>query len=103
MVDSPSQRRFGAGESLRGVSTMPRANEVSDKSVLQKVNQRLMGIGTGSRNGITAAVSHGDVTVSGSIQFEHQRRNVMRAASGVAGVRRVIDHVQVLPQKSKWS
>lgn len=82
---------------------MSRANGVPDKSILQKVNQRLMGIGSGSQRAITAAVNNGDVTLSGSIQFEHQRRNVMRAANTVAGVRRVIDQVKVVPKESKWS
>ena len=82
---------------------MSRPGEVSDKSILQKVNQRLMTTGTGSQRGITAAVSNGTVTLSGGIQYEHQRRGVVRAASSVTGVRRVVDQVQVVPKESKWS
>ena len=82
---------------------MSRPGEVSDKSILQKVNQRLMTTGATSQKGIAATVSNGVVTLSGGIQYEHQRRGVMRAASSVNGVRRVIDAVSVLPKESKWS
>jgi osmotically-inducible protein OsmY len=77
------------------------ANEVNDKSLLQKVNQRLGRAGSGGKNRIVATVRRGDVTLSGVLQYEIQRRNVVRAASSVAGVRRVIDQMKVEPKKPK--
>ena len=82
---------------------MSRPGEISDKSILQKLNQRLLATGTGARSGVTAEVNSGTVTLSGAIQYEHQRHGLTRAANGVAGVRRVIDRVQVVPKASKWS
>ena len=65
----------------------------SDKTVLKKVNQRLMRASLDSR--VTATVHNGRLTLSGSIQYESQRRPAVRAASGVAGVSGVVDQLQV--------
>ena len=82
---------------------MVRANEVPDKSILQKLNQKLARLSSGSRNKITAAVHNGEVTLSGSIQFEQQRRLVLRAAGSVPGIRRVIDQLQLSERRSQWT
>lgn len=83
---------------------MSRPAQISDKSILQKINQRLLSTGSsGTRNGVTAEVNSGTVTLSGGIHYEHQRHGLMRATNGVAGVRRVIDRVQVVTKESKRS
>ncbi len=76
-------------------------NEVDDKRLLQQVNQRLMRTGTGGKTRVAAVVRKGDVTLSGVLQYEIQRKNFVRACSSVAGVRRVIDQMQLEPKKPK--
>lgn len=76
-------------------------NQIPDKTVLKDVTQKLARSGTQGK--ITAAVRSGDVTLTGTIAFEHQRRSIIRFASGVSGVRRVIDQLQVAPKKSGWT
>ena len=82
---------------------MPRSNDVPDKSIQQKLSQKLSRLVSGSRNTITAAVHNGVVTLTGFIQFEQQRRLVLRAMHSVAGVRQVIDQLQLQARKSNWS
>ena len=77
-------------------------NAVPDKAILQKVNQRVQVTGTGSQSKVTVNVRGGDVTVGGTIQYEMQRRNILKAAGRVAGVRRVIDQMQVEKKKRTW-
>lgn len=77
-------------------------SEVSDRTILQKVNQRLERMSSGAQSRITASVSRGDVTISGTLQYEMQRSPLIRAATSVPGIRRVIDHLQVAPPKKKW-
>ena len=67
----------------------------SDKTILKKVNQRLARASLGSRSRVTAVVRNGQVTLSGSIQYENQRRPALKAASGVDGVGGVLDQLQV--------
>lgn len=67
----------------------------SDKAILKKVNQRLARVSLGSRSRVTAAIRNGQVTLSGSIQYDNQRRPALKAASGVGGVSRVLDQLQV--------
>lgn len=74
---------------------------VSDKTLLNKVNQRLARMG-GAQGKVVATVRNRDVTLTGTIQFEIQRRPIMNAASSVDGVRRAIDQMTVLPAKKKW-
>jgi len=63
-------------------------NAVPDKTLLQKVSQRLMRLGSSSHHRCTAVVTGGDVTLTGTLQFEMQRKPLVRAATSVAGVRR---------------
>ena len=82
---------------------MATSNRIPDKTILQSVNQKLSQPGTGSQNSIKAAIRNGDVTLSGTIQYEHHRRHIVRTASGIAGVRRVIDQLKIGATKPKWS
>ena len=72
-------------------------NEVSDKELSKTVNSRLARTGTGSR--IMATVNHGVVTLFGKMQYAGQRAPITNAASRVAGVRQVIDQMQIIPVK----
>lgn len=74
---------------------------VSDKALLTKVNQRLARMG-GAQGKVVAVVRSRDVTLTGTIQFEIQRRPITNAASSVDGIRRVIDQMTVLPAQKKW-
>ncbi|MHC4177735.1 MAG: BON domain-containing protein [Planctomycetota bacterium] len=68
---------------------------VADKALLKKVNQRLDRTGLGSRSRVTVTIRSGQVTLSGNIQYEHQRRPALKAVNAVEGVRGVMDHLQV--------
>jgi len=72
----------------------------SDKAILKKVNQHLGRMSLGSHSRVTAAVSHGQVTLSGNIQYENQRRPAMKAAASVEGVRGVLDQLRIPPRKA---
>jgi len=68
---------------------------VADKALLKKVNQRLERTGLGSRRRVNVTISRGQVTLSGNIQYEHQRRPALKAVSAVEGVRGVLDNLQL--------
>jgi osmotically-inducible protein OsmY len=78
-----------------------RKNPVSDRTLLQKVNQRLGRTGT-SQSRITAAVRNGDVTLTGTIQYETQRHAIVKAAGAVSDIGQVIDQLKVQPRKKEW-
>lgn len=80
---------------------MPYEHRIPDKALLSKINQRLSRCGSGSRVHVTAIVRNGTVTLSGTLDFDYQRRPLLRAASGVDGVRSVIDQLKVKPP-SHW-
>ena len=73
---------------------------VPDKSVLQKVNQKLSRLG-GAQGKVNASVIRGDVTLSGTIQYEMQRASIMKVATSVPGVRRVIDQLKLKPKEKR--
>lgn len=68
---------------------------VADRALLKKVNQRLERTGLGSRCRVAVTIRRGQVTLSGNIQYEHQRRPALKAVSSVQGVRGVVDRLQV--------
>ena len=67
----------------------------ADKAILKKVNQRLARASLGSQSRVTATICNGEVTLSGNLQYETQRRPALRAASGVDGIAGVLDQLQV--------
>ena len=77
-------------------------DRVPDKTVERKVTQRLGRAGLGSQSKITVAVRNGQVTMSGTLQFDAQRKSVLNSARGVAGVRNVVDQLQFAPRKKNW-
>ncbi len=78
------------------------SDRVPDKSIVKKVTQRLARAGLGSQSKVTVTVRSGTVTLTGTLQYEMQRRTVMNSARGAAGVRNVVDQLQVIPKKKNW-
>jgi osmotically-inducible protein OsmY len=87
---------------LLGVSTMQRSSQVPDKRICQKVEQRVSRAGLGSQARIKVQVRKGDVTLSGTLQYDRERRPVLRAARGVEGVRGIVDQLHVKAAPKKW-
>ena len=72
-------------------------NRPNDKALLKDVNKRLSRTGTQTK--VTAAVSGGTITLSGALQYEHQRGAIIRAANQASGVRNVVDQMTLQPKK----
>lgn len=70
--------------------------KISDSQLLKSVTQKICQKSAGSGCRITVAVSNGNVTLTGSVENEYQKRPFVNAASGINGVRRVIDQTQVI-------
>ena len=80
---------------------MLRKQVVPDRVLLNKVNQRLARAALGAGCSVRVSVSNGQVTLSGTIQRDLQRRPALRAAQGIDGVRQVVDQLQVAPKAEK--
>ncbi len=80
---------------------MMQDNKNSDPKIAQQVSQRLAGCGLRAPSRVTVSSASGQVTLSGSIQYEHQRHPALRAAGGVAGVQRVIDLLKIIAATPK--
>ena len=80
---------------------MLRKQVVPDKVLLNKVNQRLARAALGAGCSVRVSVSNGQVTLSGTIQRDLQRRPALRAASGISGVRQVVDQLKIAPKEAK--
>jgi osmotically-inducible protein OsmY len=76
---------------------------ISDPMISQKVSQQLASWGMRAPCRITAVTNKGKVTLTGAIQYDYQRRTVMRATSAIDGVRGVVDHLQLIPQAQHWN
>jgi osmotically-inducible protein OsmY len=100
MVDPSSHGRLFAPRSsrLRGISHVCR-NQISDKDLPKAVSQRLTRSGIGSQSHVSAAVHAGVVTLTGTLQYAIQRSPIVKAATNAAGVRRVLDQMQLTVKK----
>lgn len=77
---------------------MTLGNQIPDKTLLRGVQQKLMRKGT-STSRITATVRNGDVTIAGTIDYEHERRSIISTSNSVTGVKRTIDQLRVEKRK----
>ena len=76
---------------------MALGNAIPDKTLLRDVNKKLLRAGTQTK--VTASVSGGYLTLTGTLQFEIQRRPILRAVNQVSGIRRVADQMTVQTKK----
>lgn len=76
---------------------MQHQEKVKDSAISQKVKEKLSGAGIRAPCKVAVVSSNGQVTVSGSIQHEHQRSLALRAIRGVTGVQRVVDQMRLIP------
>jgi osmotically-inducible protein OsmY len=72
-----------------------------DRTIVQQVTQRLATRGLRSPCKIEVQSRNGDVTLTGAIQYPHQRAAAKQAASTAAGVRSVIDHLTIKPPEKR--
>ena len=71
----------------------------TDNEITQQVTQKLANRGIRSPCKVTVATRSGDVTLTGTVQYSYQKSGAVNAASGVRGVRRVVDQMKVVTVK----
>jgi osmotically-inducible protein OsmY len=81
---------------------MLRKETIPDRLIDQKVGQQLANRGMRPPCKVTASSRGGTVTLSGQIQYEHQRNLCVRTTSNIEGVLRVVDQLQVTAKTSHW-
>ncbi len=70
-------------------------NKVTDRMIIQKVTQQLYGRGMQSPCHIDVTAHSGDVILSGTILYEHQRQTALHAVRDVNSVRHIVDNLRV--------
>jgi len=68
-----------------------------DRTIALAVTQRLATRGIRAPCRIDVQSRNGEVTLSGSIQYPHQRTAAMQAASTTSGVRHLVDRLTLKP------
>jgi osmotically-inducible protein OsmY len=68
-----------------------------DQIIAQHVTNKLASRGFGSPCQIAVESRNGEVTLSGTVQHAHQKRAAVRAITGIAGIRRMVDRLTVKP------
>ncbi len=74
---------------------------IPDRTIDQKVGQQLASNGMRPPCKIAASSQRGTVTLTGKIQYEHQRNSCVQIARRVEGVQRVVDQLQVIVKEVK--
>jgi hypothetical protein len=71
---------------------------IPDKTINLKVTQQLSARGMRAPCSIAVQTAKGVVTLSGNIEYEHQRNTAVQAARHLDGVSRVVDNLRVKPK-----
>ena len=75
---------------------------VPDRSITEKVAHQLISRGFRSPCHVDVQTKGGVVTVSGKVEYEHQRTAVLHMIRGIDGVVHTVDHMQVMPAQTHW-
>jgi len=70
---------------------------VQDKTITRQVQGKIAGRGLGSPCRIAVETIKGEVTLSGTVQYAQQKTTAVQAATGISGVRRIVDRLVVKP------
>ena len=81
---------------------MWRKEVIPDKAINQRITQHLATRGMRSPCRIAVQTARGVVTLTGDIEYEHQRNASLQVARHTDGVTRVIDQLHVKPKTSQW-
>ena len=73
-------------------------HQVPDKTLLKNVLLRMTRKGISSAR-VKATVRNGDVTIAGTIDYEHERRSILSSVNSVPCVKRVVDQLRVEKKK----
>ncbi len=78
-------------------------NKISDPKIMQNVTQRLASCGIRSPSRVVVTSANGQVTLTGMVQYQHQRHSILQAARNIAGVRGVVDLLKLIvaPRKNE--
>lgn len=68
---------------------------ISDRSITQQVQNKLAGRGLSAPCHVAVDTRNGEVTLSGSVQYAHQKGTAVQVCTVISGVRRVIDRLIV--------
>lgn len=68
-----------------------------DPAVTKQVLGKLADRGIRDPSHVTVRTKGGTVTLSGTVPFAYQKRTAVRIATGITGVRRVVDRLTVTP------
>jgi osmotically-inducible protein OsmY len=75
---------------------------VPDQSITQKVTNQLVSHGIRAPCNVEVRTNRGTVTISGKIEYEHQRAAVLHMLRTIDGVAQVVDQMQVAPKMAQW-
>ena len=73
-------------------------NQIPDKTLLKSVLQNMMRKGV-KANRVKATVQSGSVTITGTIDYDHERRSIVNSVNTTSGVKRVVDQLRVEKKK----
>lgn len=74
---------------------MERKDPISDEALSRNVSRQLASCGLRSPCHIQVQTRHGEVTLTGTVQFVHQRNAAVQAIRTVEGVRRIVEKIKV--------
>ncbi|HID74451.1 MAG TPA: BON domain-containing protein [Planctomycetaceae bacterium] len=75
---------------------------VKDDVLVQRVKRQLAKRGIRPPCRVEVTACKGEVTLSGELQYEHQRKTVLRATREAEGVMRIRDQLKVRPAAAAW-
>lgn len=80
---------------------LPSKNLIPDARITERVTQLLAGRGLRSPCRVKVKTVKGEVTLSGTVQYNHQKAAAVQATRGSQGVSRVIDQLTLIPPPAR--
>jgi hypothetical protein len=75
----------------------------ADERLRNQLEHKLASHGIRPPCKVVVGVRNGQVTLSGTVQFDYQKRAAAHACRAMSGVKGVVDQIQVAAHKSPWA
>lgn len=86
-----------AKEAAKRTRLQEQAPVIPDSDLTKQILGKLAERGIREPSRVTVRIRGGTVTLSGTVQFANQKQSAVRIATGIAGVRRVVDRLTLTP------
>ena len=82
---------------------LQRKNQIPDHTLSDRAQRQLSSRGLRAPCEINIQTQNGVVTLTGKVEYQHQKQAALQAIRGLEGARGVVDLIRIMPPERRWA